>query len=282
MTDQLVDTAQDAAAVTKESKSNLAFAFVCVPKAHRADLVTFYAYCRVVDDIADDPGLGVEEKRRQLEAWRHGLLHGFDDPTPVERATVELFEKYRIDPEIPTQIIDGMEMDLETKRYETWEDLQLYCYRVASVVGIVTQRVVGCREPESIDYWIALGYALQITNIMRDVAKDFADDDRIYLPQEDMERFGYGEESLAEGIVDERFVALMEFQYQRAQRFYQSALDNITAPDRAALRVGEAMRQIYSGILNHMRRDGYHVFDTTYKLSKIRMLAILAACRLVS
>ena len=117
---------------------------------------------------------------------------------------------------------------------------------------------------------------------MRDVGKDFVDDERIYLPGDEMERFGYTEDDLAQGIVDERFVGLMEHQYQRAQSFYTEALDNITAPDRAALRVGEAMRMIYTGTLNKMRADGYHVFDTKYKLSKVRMLAILANCRLMS
>jgi len=148
------------------------------------------------------------------------------------------------------------------------------------VVGIVSQRIVGCRQPESIDYWIALGYALQVTNIMRDVGKDFAEDGRIYLPHDDLERFGYSEAALARGTVDEAFVQLMEFQYRRAQGFYSEALANITAADRAALRVGEAMRRIYSGILEKMRRDGYRVFATEYKLSKGRMLAILAACLL--
>jgi phytoene synthase len=273
---------EDAASVTKKSKSNLAFAFACIPKDRRADMVTFYAYCRLVDDIADDTELPTIEKRRQLEVWRAGLLHGFDRPTPVQRATVALFLKYNIDPAVPIEIIDGMEMDLETKRYETWADLKRYCYRVASVVGIVSQRIVGCTQPESVDYWIALGYALQVTNIMRDVGKDFVDDDRIYLPQEEMDRFGYTEEMLADGVVDDRFVALMEFQYGRAQGFYSEALANITAPDRAALRVGEAMRRIYSGTLGNMRRDGYRVFDTNYRLSKLRMLGILASCRLMS
>ncbi len=282
MTESHDKPAEDAASVTKKSKSNLAFAFLCIPKDRRGDMVTFYAYCRQVDDIADDTALPVAEKRRQLQAWRRGLSGEFVYPTPVQRATVELLEKYNIDPQVPIEIIDGMEMDLETKRYETWQDLKLYCYRVASVVGIVSQRIVGCTQPESVDYWIALGYALQVTNIMRDVGKDFVDDGRIYLPQEDMERFGYTEEMLAAGVADDRFMKLMEFQYQRAHSFYQQALSNITAPDRAALRVGEAMRMIYSGILGNMRRDGYHVFDTEYKLSKLRMLAILASCRLMS
>ena len=244
-------------------------------------MVTFYAYCRLIDDIADDTELAPAKKRRQLDAWRHGLVNGFEKPTQVQRATVQLFKKYNIDPEVPIQIIDGMEMDLETKRYDTWEDLQLYCYRVASVVGIVSQRIVGCTQPESVDYWIALGYGLQITNIMRDVGKDWRDDQRIYLPQDEIERFGYSEEKLAAGLVDESFEKLMEFQYRRAQSFYEEALSNITAPDRAALRVGEAMRMIYGGILKNMRRDGYRVFDTNYKLSKPRMLGILATCRLM-
>ncbi|MFT4547338.1 MAG: phytoene synthase [Verrucomicrobiales bacterium] len=282
MTEASAPQSEDAASITKKSKSNLAFAFVCIPKDRRADMVTFYAYCRLVDDIADDTELPVEEKRRQLDAWRQGLLHGFDKPTSVQQATVALFEKYNIDPELPIELIDGMEMDLVTKRYETWSELKLYCYRVASVVGIVSQRIVGCRQPESVEYWVALGYALQMVNIMRDVGKDYVDDDRIYLPAEEMERFGYTEEMLAAGVVDEKFEALMEFQYQRAQEFYQLAISNITAPDRVALRVGEAMRMIYAGILGNMRRDGYRVFDTDYKLSKLRMFAILANCRLMS
>jgi len=281
MSEPTNDIADDAASVTRKSKSNLAFAFACVPKDRRADMVTFYAYCRLVDDIADSTELPESEKRRQLEGWRKGLTDGFLNPGPVERATVELFERHSIDPSVPIEIIDGMEMDLVTKRYQTWDELKLYCYRVASVVGIISQRILGCRQPESLDYWISLGYGLQITNIMRDVAKDFADDDRIYLPAEEMERFGYSEADLGKGIVDDNFTALMECQYQRAQKYYAEAIANITAPDRAALRVGEAMRMIYTATLAKMRGDGYHVFDTEYKLSKVRMLAILANSRLM-
>ena len=164
------------------------------------------------------------------------------------------------------------EADIDVKRYATFEELRGYCYRVASVVGLVSARIFGCVRLESEKYAVNLGYALQITNILRDVGEDFREDGRIYLPAEDMARFDYGEEDLRAGRNDERFRALMEFEAARADAYFAASLGYLTAEDRPALRAAEGMRRIYSAILSRMRHDGFHVFEKRYRLSKPRML----------
>lgn len=262
------------AEITRRSKSNLAFALRCLPKEQRRDMADFYAFCRVIDDIADDPASPGEAKRRALSLWREGLANDFDGDAPgvVERATVALKQKYELPAEWLIEIVKGCEADIDVKRYATFEDLRAYCYRVASVVGLVSARIFGCVRLESENYAVNLGYALQITNILRDVGEDFREDGRIYLPTEDLDRFGYTEKDLAEGRHDERFRALMEFEAARADACFAAALSARTPEDRRALRAAEGMRRIYSALLAKMRRDRFRVFKKRYRLSKSSML----------
>jgi len=262
------------AEITRRSKSNLAFALRCLPPERRRDMVDFYAFCRVIDDLADDPGTPVETKRAALARWREGLATDFDGSASgtIEKATVALRKKHELPAEWLIEIVRGCETDIDVKRYATFEDLRAYCYRVASVVGLVSARIFGCVRLESEKYAVNLGYALQITNILRDVGVDFREDARIYLPAEDRERFGYSEEDLAAGLTDERFRALMEFEAARADAYYAAALGYRTPEDRKALRAAEGMRRIYSALLAEMRRDGFRVLGKRYRLGKPRML----------
>jgi phytoene synthase len=262
------------AEITRRSQSNLAFALRFLPAERRQDMADFYAFCRVIDDLADDPSSPSETKRAALARWRDGLGNDFGgSPTgAVERATLALREKYELPSEWLIEIVSGCEADIDVKRYATFEELRGYCYRVASVVGLVSARIFGCVRLESEKYAVNLGYALQITNILRDVGEDFREDGRIYLPAEDMARFDYGEEDLRAGRNDERFRALMEFEAARADAYFAASLGYLTAEDRPALRAAEGMRRIYSAILSRMRHDGFHVFEKRYRLSKPRML----------
>jgi len=268
------ETETTTAEITRRSQSNLAFALRFLPPERRRDMADFYAFCRVIDDLADDPSLPADSKRASLARWRAGLDDDFGG-TPdgvVESATVALRRKYAIPADWLVEIVRGCESDIDVKRYATFEDLRAYCYRVASVVGLVSARVFGCVRPESEHYAVHLGYALQITNILRDVGQDFRDDARIYLPAEDMDRFGYTVEDLAARRNDHRFRALMDFEAARADAFFASALAFHTPDDRRALRAAEGMRRVYSAILMKMRRDGFRVFDRRYRLSRPRML----------
>jgi len=172
----------NAAKITRTSKSNLALAFVSLGRERRRDITTFYAFCRVIDDIADDVDLSADEKRRRLSGWREWLRKALPNESSLAADVRDLMEKYTLAPEMLEEIIAGVEMDLGIKRYQTFEELRVYCYRVASAVGLVSIEIFGYRNAACKEYAIQLGLALQTTNIIRDVGKDLRAD-RIYLPQ---------------------------------------------------------------------------------------------------
>ncbi|MDP9291487.1 MAG: phytoene/squalene synthase family protein, partial [Verrucomicrobiota bacterium] len=217
--------------ITKASKSNLALAFFAVPRERRDDITTFYAFCRVVDDIADDATLRVADKKRELERWRAALEITAADEPSLGAAVREIIAKYQIPVVHFHEIIDGVEMDLGAVRYETFEGLRAYCYRVASAVGLVSIRIFGTTETAAEQYAIDLGIALQLTNILRDVAVDLANGGRIYLPVEDMARCGFSPEALANRETGAPFRALMEFEADRARAFFQSAVAALPPAD---------------------------------------------------
>ena len=266
---------EDAAAIAKRSRSNLAFALVSLPKQKRIDMTTFYAFCRVVDDIADDPGQPVEDRRQQLLGWRQ-LIGGDREPASLlEREVADLFVRYPIDRETALEIVRGVEMDLDVVRYATYADLEQYCYRVASAVGLVSIEIFGYTDPATRDYAVELGHALQITNIMRDVGEDLREDDRIYLPQEDLERFGVSEEDLRAGRHSEAFLNLMKFEAERAESRYARARQLLADADRKNLRASELMHAIYYALLKRMRATDFPVLETRCSLPKWEKLWLL-------
>jgi phytoene synthase len=266
----------DASEITRRAKSNLAFALKILPRERRADTVVFYAFCRTMDDLADDPGFPAEERAAALEAWKTGLLHGFENPTTLQRQVMEMRDRHSIPGELLAAIIDGCLMDLQPRRFQTWDDLSGYVWKVACAVGLVSIRLFGCTSPAAEPYAVALGRALQLTNILRDVGEDLANGGRVYLPLDDLARFGYAENDLAAQVRDARFLALMEYEVARAGGFFREAAALLPAADRRALRPARIMAEIYQNLLDRMRRDGFHVFDRRYQVSRARKLAILA------
>jgi phytoene synthase len=256
-----------AAEITQASKSNLAFAFMSLGKNQRRDITVFYAFCRLIDDIADASTLSTEEKALRLSAWRQAMR----DLSPNEPALApevrDLFSRYAITPPMLELIIDGVEMDLTTSRYQTFAELREYCYRVASAVGLVSIEIFGYKNPACREYAIALGLALQMTNILRDVGRDL-ENDRIYLPQEDMGRFEYGPEDLAARRYNQQFVKLMQFEAGRAHEYFRQAANLLPPEDRRAMISAEIMGSIYHALLRQMERDEFHVFDRQYGLSR--------------
>ena len=265
-----------AAEITKASKSNLALAFIALPRERREAMTTFYAFCRVIDDIADEPGPSLAEKQRQLDLWKEALRQPTEGESPLAAPIRQLIERYRLRENWLVEIIRGCEMDLQPVRYATFEDLRLYCYRVASVVGLVSIEIFGYRNPATRRYAVELGYALQLTNIVRDVARDLANEGRIYLPLEDLERFGLTPETLAQAKDTAPFHALMAFQAERAQSFYARAVAELAREDRRSMAAAEIMRRVYHRLLRRMEADGFRVFDHAYRLSKWEKLAIIA------
>jgi len=265
-----------AEAITRSSKSNLALAFITLPPERRRDITTFYAFCRVIDDIADEPDLPPEEKARQLAAWKRALCEPFAEEPPLAAAVRALIAKYRLREDLLREIILGCEMDLTPVRYATYEDLRLYCHRVASVVGLVSIEIFGYRNPRTQGYATELGQALQLTNILRDVAKDLANGGRIYLPLEDLERFGISPEELTQRQGGPRFHELMAFEARRAENLYASAVAGLPREDRRSMVAAEMMRHVYHRLLLKMREDGFRVFERQYRLSKLEKLGIAA------
>ncbi len=263
-------------AITRASKSNLALAFVALPPERRQAITTFYAFCRVIDDIADEDALPQPEKERQLNAWKRAVCEPFEGEPAMAPEVRALMAKYPIRENWLIEIIQGCEMDLVPARYQTINDLRMYCYRVASVVGLVSIEIFGYKNPATRRYAVELGYALQLTNIIRDVAKDYANGGRVYLPLDDLAKFGIAPEDFAERKGGPRFREMMEFQAARAEQFFAAAVAERPKEDRRSLVAAEIMRRVYHTLLKRMRRDGFRVFDLQYKLSKLEKIGIIA------
>jgi phytoene synthase len=258
----------NAATITRQSKSNLALAFISLGRERKRDITVFYAFCRVIDDIADSGGLRLAEKHVRLTKWRQMLQSADPNEPPLARDVRRLIAKYSLPLSMFEEIVAGVEMDLSTRRYATFEELRVYCYRVASAVGLVSIEIFGYRNPGCKEYAIELGLALQMTNIIRDVGKDLQAD-RIYLPQEDLTRFNYSEPELQDRQYNDRFVRLMEFEATRARDFFSRAATALPAEDSRAMAPAEIMASIYRGLLHQMELDKFRVFEKEYRLSKL-------------
>lgn len=279
--DDLARAHAHCARVTRRASSNFYYAFFLLPAARRRALCAVYAFCRFIDDIADRQS--VREPGALLARWREELDRVFAGaPThPISRALADSVARFGLRRELFEEIIAGVEMDLTLKRYQSFEGLKVYCYRVASAVGLICIEIFGYRNPATRSYAEQLGIAFQLTNILRDVGED-ARRDRIYLPLEDLERFSVSEEEVLRGVFSPRFQRLMEFQALRAQQHYQAARRHLAPEDRASMASAEAMRRIYSALLERIRRSGYRVLSRRHSLSTARKLAVVGAAWLDS
>lgn len=232
-----------------------------------------YAFMRYSDDISDD---GAADRPARMRRWREALdaaLQGRYDESPIWPAFHDTVRRYSIPARYFHEVIDGTEMDLEPREYLTFEDTYRYCYHVASVVGLVCIHVFGFEDPAALKLAEYNGVAFQLTNILRDLGED-AGMGRVYLPREDLERFGYSEADLRAGRDNPAFRALMRYQVERARDYYERAaplMDLIHADSRPCLR---AMRQIYGGILDRIVAQDYDVFTRRARVSTFRKLAI--------
>lgn len=264
-----------ASEITKKAKSNLAFALRVLPKDRREDMVVFYAFCRTVDDLADDLSVGVEERRRGLEGWARGLREGFGEEDVFGNEVMEMMGRRGVPVGWLLEVVEGCGMDLEPQRFGSWEELAVYTRKVAVVVGLVCTRIFGCVHEDSERYAEALGNALQLTNILRDVGEDLGNGVRIYLPLCDLMRFQYSERDLVGRVHDGRFMAMMEYEAGRAREFFREAEGLIPEVDRKALLPARIMAEIYGCLLERMRADGFRVFDRRYSISKLKKVVIL-------
>jgi 15-cis-phytoene synthase len=268
--------AATASAVAKNARSNLAFSLACLPRQRRRDMIAFYAFCRVVDDLADEGNLSLRDRRIQLGAWKR-IVRGEQAPADaIAAAVIELPRKYGFDAALLEEVIDGVSTDLEVRRFQTFDALRTYCYKVASVVGLVSLPIFGLPQSEGHDYAVNLGLALQLTNILRDIRVDWENDQRLYLPMEDLSAHGCSIEDIAGRRRSEAFLSVMRFESDRALGYFAAALDSRPRKHLRLLQSAEAMRKIYLGLLRKMRADRFGVFERRYRLHSARKALILA------
>jgi len=253
---------QESRTITRKSASNLALAFVLLPKARRDAMSALYAFCREVDDIADNVSQPAAERRQQLAAWRADVRRACENQSPqfpVNRELQPVIRQYHLPFDYFDDLVRGVEMDLEISRYETHEQLDLYCYRVASVVGLLSIEIFGYRNPACREYAVHLGRALQLTNILRDVRTD-AERGRIYLPLSELARFNVREEEILRFEYSDRFRALAVSVAARARECYQRARDTLPAEDRRSMVAAELMGSVYWRLLRKLERHEFNVF----------------------
>lgn len=255
--------------ITRKSASNLALAFVMLRREKRQAMATLYAFCREVDDIADAVNSPIEQRREALNAWRDDLERAAKAQAPQFKVMGEfqpVIQKYQLPLPLLHELLNGVEMDLDVPRYATYDMLEQYCYRVASVVGLLSLEIFGYRNPQCREYAVDLGKAFQFTNILRDIGTD-ADNDRIYIPQSELKRFGVSETEILEKRSSDRFQKLAQSVGERARAYFQRARESLPSEDRDSMVAAELMGTVYWRLLKKIARKDYAVL----KAQKIRL-----------
>lgn len=257
---------------TVQSGSSFYYSFLFLPAERRRAITALYAFCREVDDIVDET-TDQSVARIKLAWWRNEIAELYAGvPThPVSQALKPHLQAYDLKQEHLLAIVDGMEMDLDQSRYLDWPGLRKYCWHVAGVVGILSASIFGVTDPKTLEYAEKLGLAFQLTNIIRDVGED-ARKGRIYLPVNELQQFGVTAADIMNFRHTEKFDALMKFQADRAQGFYDEALALLPKQDRRAQKPGLMMAAIYRTLLDEIERDGFHVLNQKISLTPLRKL----------
>ena len=258
------------------SGSSFYYSFLFLPPARRQAIMALYAFCREVDDVVDecnDPALA----STKLAWWRMEVerIASKQATHPVGLALQAVSPEIEISAARLNEIIDGMEMDLQQTRYLDFTGLSLYCYRVASVVGLLATGIFGYQDAQTEKYAHDLGMAFQLTNIIRDVGED-ARRGRIYLPIDELKQFNVPAADILNARYSDNFTALMQFQYQRAERYYQDALAHLPACDRKSQRPGLIMAAIYRTLLEEIRAENFQVLHQRISLPPTRKLWLAA------
>lgn len=253
-----------------QSGSSFYYAFLFLPPERRKAITALYAFCREVDDVVDETS-EASVARMKLVWWRDQVVELYEGKAqhPVMQALAPHVEPYDLKADELLAVIDGMEMDLNDVRYETWDDLKKYCWHVASVVGILSAKIFGQTDPATTDYAQKLGLAFQLTNIIRDVGDD-ARRGRIYLPIRELNEFNVDPADIFDLKHSDAFESLMAFQTQRAYGLYQDAMLALPEVDRRAQRPGLLMAAIYHALLKEIEHDKWDVLNQRISLTPIR------------
>lgn len=258
--------------------SNFYLAFKILPKEERRAIHTIYSFFSYIDSIVDEgvnDDFSIKIKDERLRFWNYLINEIYEDrlPSPVLFPLLYLIRRFSIPKQYFLTLIDGCRRDLYHKRYETFSDLKDYCYSVSSVVGLIVIEIFGHRYEETKNYAINLGYALQLTNILRDVKKD-KDRGYIYIPQEDLKRFNYTEEELMMENYNDNFVDLMRFETLRAREFYHRARSLLHPDERISIFSAEVMDEIYYRLLEKIELNRFNVFRKEIRVSSVHKLMI--------
>lgn len=254
--------------ITKKSKSSFYYSFQVLPEKKRKAIYTVYSFCRITDDIVDSPG-DLPEKKDRLDQWQIELekaLHARRSDHPIINELLKVIGMFSIPIQLFFELIEGARMDLRKNGFRSFGELYEYCYKVATVVGFMSIYIFGFRSQKTLKYAENLGIALQLTNIMRDVAKD-AKMGRVYLPSSDMKKFGVQISHIIQNQYTPQFRQLMEYEYRRAKKFYTAAVRNLTNVDRVNMIASEIMRKTYWYLLQKMKKYEFNVFDHDVRIS---------------
>ncbi|MCL4547148.1 MAG: presqualene diphosphate synthase HpnD [Bacteroidetes bacterium] len=261
--------------IAKESKSSFYYAFSLLKQPKRDAMNTVYAFCRKTDDIIDEGSDTDDLKYEKLRRWRIELeksLRGTSE-YPLLNKLSAIIKQFNIPLEPFFELIAGMEMDLQRKRYLSFEDLMQYCYLVASTVGLMCIEIFGYKNKSAKDYAVNLGLAMQLTNILRDVKKD-SEKGRIYLPQKDLADFYYTENDLMNHKYDPNFVSLMKYEAARAEEFFDKANQSLDLDDKPAMFPARAMQHIYHKLLTKIEVENFDVFSKKIRVGTFDKLYI--------
>ncbi len=261
--------------IAKKSKSSFYYAFNLLPEDKREAMNNIYAFCRKTDDIVDEGNEPEPVKYENLRKWRNEFEKALENRSdyPLVNTLITTIRKFKIPIDPFFDLIKGMEIDLQQQRFESFSDLMDYCYKVASTIGLMSIEVFGYKHESTKQFAIKLGYALQLTNILRDVKKD-AERGRIYLPKEDLERFNYSEEELLRNEYNENFVNLMKFETERAKEFFREATCSLDYEDKPAMFAARAMQHIYFRLLKRIEENHFDVYSKEIKVPKIEKVGI--------
>ena len=256
------------------SGSSFYYSFMFLPPERRQAITALYAFCREVDDVVDECH-DLQVAQTKLDWWRNEVrqVYGGQPQHPVGQALQDIVQRFPLPMEQLLEIIDGMQMDLSQTRYLDWKALNLYCYRVASVVGLLSAEIFGYTNRQTLKYAHDLGLAFQLTNIIRDVGED-ARRGRIYLPVDELQRFNVPARQILDAKHSDNFRELMAFQAARARQLYDQAFAQLPAEDRKAQRPGLIMAAIYRTLLDEIEADGFLVLDRRTSLTPLRKIWI--------
>lgn len=261
--------------IAKESRSSFYYAFSLLSPQKRDAMNTVYAFCRKTDDIVDEGFEPDDLKYEKLRKWRIELEKALRSQSeyPLLNKLASIINQFNIPLEPFFELIIGMEMDLQRKRYLSFDDLTQYCYRVASTVGLMCIEIFGYKNRSAKDYAVNLGMAMQLTNILRDVGKD-ADSGRIYIPQNDMQNFVYTEQELLQKEYNSRFVSLMNFEADRTKYYFDKANQSLDFEDKPSMFPARAMQHIYFKLLQKIEAADYDVLNEKIKVGKFEKATI--------